>query len=158
MFFVFCCTLSSTSRWHPLFHPANLWPALISHVNITESREPYYLLTRMSTVSNSLLAFLRDTFGIELKNCIRNLLILIFRETKRAPRRPPSIPRRMVGMKAKTLMSSKFLTWVKERRKQQKFWASCQWHQILHPLLKTWCHQVISIQEINLSLQFKEFS
>lgn len=99
----------------------------LATVDITESREPYYLLTRMSTVSNSLLAFLRDTFGTELKNCIRNLLILIFRETKRAPRRPPSIPRRMVGMKAKTLMSSKFLTWVKERRKKKKmFWASCQ--------------------------------
>lgn len=57
-----------------------------------------------------MLVLLRDDFGIELKNCIRNLLIFILRETKRAPRRPPSIPSRMAGMKAKTCTSSKFLT------------------------------------------------
>lgn len=156
MFAVICCTLSSTSRSDSLFYPVNLWPAFISHCKCYIIKRNIVLLTRMSTVSNSLLVFLRDNFGIELKNCIRNLLIFIFRETKRAPRRPPSIPRRMVGMKAKTFKSSKFLTWVKEMRKNVLSILPDMKHRTLS--YKTWYHKVIPIQEINLFLWFRELS
>lgn len=68
--------------------------------------------------SNSLLVFLRNNLEIELKNRMRSLFIFIFRETKSAPNRPPRMPKKMVGMKAKMLKSSKFLTWIEREEKQ----------------------------------------
>lgn len=157
MFALLCCTLLSTSRSDTLFHPGICdLPSLVT-VNVIQLREPYYLLTKISTVSNRLLVFLRHDFGIELKSCIRNRLIFKFRGKKKPPRRPPNTPRRMAGMKAKMFMSSKFLIWVKERSKKcSEHPASDMNCCILSH--KTWHLKVISIGEINLSFWFKELS
>lgn len=100
-------------------------------VNIIQSREQYHLLTRMSAVSNYLLVFLRDNFGIESENCIRNLLILIFTETRELPEHC----KEGGWNKSQDIHVQQVLN-LSQRKGKKIFWASCQWHEISHPLLQ----------------------